>query len=247
MLSAQIGDLYATSVISDVHLNPLGVEVIRQLVERFDVDAVIDSGDITSFGNPLEGEFGTILESVGVHYYIVPGNHDSVDNRGALAQFENVSVIDGETVDIAGVRVLGVGHPVFTADNRLSSEDVDDAVARQALRVRRLVREQQPEVLAVHDPAQAQAAIGEVDVVIAGHTHRRSWTTESGTLLLTVGSSGATGLGAFTVDSDLAYEAAVLYFDDGDLVAVDNIALRGTEGDFRIDRRLVRPPTPQEE
>lgn len=258
VLSAQIGDLYATSLtdtladgpgrrrilhVSDVHLNPLGVEVIRQLAARFDVDAVLDTGDITSFGHALEGGFGTLLDDVGVPYYIVPGNHDSIENRAALAQVENVTVIDGDTVDIAGVRVLGVGHPAFTADNRLSDGQVDDAVARQARRVRALVRQHRPDILAVHDAEQARSALGDVQVVVAGHVHRRSWTVASGTLVLTVGSTGATGLGAFTVDSDLAYEAAVLYVDDGDVVAVDNIALRGTDGDFRIDRRLVRLPS----
>ena len=62
MLSAQISDLYAASLtdaiaagpgrqrilhVSDVHLNPVGVEVIRQLAERFEVDAVLDTGDVT--------------------------------------------------------------------------------------------------------------------------------------------------------------------------------------------------------
>lgn len=35
----------------------------------------------------------------------------------------------------------------------------------------------------------------------------------------------------------------MLYFNGADLVAEDNVALRGTNGDFRIDRRLVHEPT----
>ena len=256
VLSAQISDLYATALtetladgpgrqrilhVSDVHLNPLGVEVTRQLAERFDVGAVLDTGDVTSFGHPVEAEFGALLDDVGVPYFIVPGNHDSVGNRTALARFDNVTVLDGDTVDIAGISVLGVGHPVFTADNRLPDTEIDDAVTAQAEEVERLVRQDGPDILAVHDPAQAQASLGAVDLVLAGHVHRRTWTVDAGTLVLTVGSTGATGLGAFTVDADLAYEAAVLYFEDGELVAVDNIAMHGTDGDFRIDRRLVRP------
>jgi predicted phosphodiesterase len=257
VLSAQIGDLYASSVtdaiaegpgstrilhVSDVHLNPLGVEVIRQLASRFDVDAVLDTGDVTSFGHDLEGEFGRLLDEVGVPYFVVPGNHDSPANRAALGGYDGVTILDGEVVDIAGVRVLGVAHPVFTADNRTPADEVADAVEAQAERVGRLVRLTDPDVLAVHDPAQAVASHGDVGLVVAGHVHETTWRDEDGSIVLTVGSTGATGLGAFTVDADLAYEASVLYFDGGELVAVDAIALRGTDGDFRIDRRLVRPP-----
>jgi predicted phosphodiesterase len=217
------------------------VEVIRQLADRFDVDAVLDTGDVTSFGHPFEGEFGHLLDDVGVPYYVVPGNHDSPAVRASLGAFENVFVIDGETVDIAGVRVLGVAHPVFTADNRTPREEVDEAVANQAMQTGAQVRRDRPDLLAVHDPAQAAGSLGSVDLVLAGHLHERTWTEEDGTVVLTVGSTGATGLGSFTVDTDLPFEASVLYFDDGALVAVDAVALDGTEGDFRIDRRLVRP------
>lgn len=255
VLSAQISDLYASAVteslasgpgdtrilhVSDVHLNPLGIEIVEQLVDQFDVAAVLDTGDVTSFGHRFEGEFGRLLGQVGVPYYVVPGNHDAPANRAALDAYDGVTVVDGEVVEIAGVRVLGVAHPVFTADNLTPAEEVQAAVEAQAGRVARLVRRHRPDLLAVHDPAQAAASLGQVPAIVAGHVHETTWTEEGGSLLLTVGSTGATGLGAFTVDADLAYEAAVLYFEDGRLVAVDNIALRGTDGDFRIDRRLVR-------
>lgn len=254
ILSAQVRDLYAVSLteevaagpgrrrilhVSDLHLNPVGVEVVRELVERFEVDAVLDTGDITTFGFPPEGQFGELIEGLGLPYYLVPGNHDSDANREALARYPNVTVVDGEVVTIAGVRVLGVAHPVFTADNNTPKAEVDAAVAEQAQRIRRLVVRTRPDVLAVHDPAQADGSAGKVPLVVAGHLHRRSWKEEDGTLILTVGSTGATGLGAFSVDADLPYEAQILYFDGGRLVAVDNVALRGTRGEFSLDRRLV--------
>lgn len=258
VLSAQIRDLYATSLteqlaagpgrrrvlhVSDIHLNPLGVEVIRELADQFDVDAILDTGDITSFGHPLEGEFGALLDGLGVPYYLVPGNHDSPANQAALGSFANVTVVDGEVVDIAGVRVLGVAHPTFTADNRTSEEQIESDLAAQGEVTAKLVESLQPDVLAVHDTRAAAASLGDVPLVLAGHVHRRSWKKVDDTLVLTVGTTGATGLGALTVDTNLAYEAAVLYFDGPDLVAVDNVALRGTSGDFRIDRRLVTRPS----
>ena len=40
--------------ISDVHLNPLGLDFAREVAEGFDVNFVIDTGDLTSFGTPAE-------------------------------------------------------------------------------------------------------------------------------------------------------------------------------------------------
>ncbi len=96
-----------------------------------------------------------------------------------------------------------------------------------------------PDVLAVHDPAAGLGAPGKVPVVLAGHVHRRSWKEVDGTLALTVGSTGATPLRGSPSTPKHVYEAAVLYFDGSHLVAVDNVALRGTSGEFRIDRRLA--------
>jgi hypothetical protein len=81
---------------------------------------------------------------------------------------------------------------------------------------------------------------------VAGHLHRRTFRERDGTLYLTVGSTGATGLGSFTVTATLAYEAEVLHFSGGRLTAVDYVSLEGTSGDFEVDRRIVTTPSPSE-
>ena len=40
--------------ISDIHLNPVGLELARSLADAFEVAAVIDTGDLTSFGVDAE-------------------------------------------------------------------------------------------------------------------------------------------------------------------------------------------------
>jgi 3',5'-cyclic AMP phosphodiesterase CpdA len=217
----------------------VGLEVARQLAREFDVGAIIDSGDLTTFGSPLEGRFARLLEDFDVPYVLVGGNHDSEANREALARPGPTDVLDFAETELLGLEVLGVGHPSFTASNELSEEELLADLEAQAPRVRAEVRRQTPDVLVVHDPRQADAAIGEVPLVLAGHVHRKSYSVVDGTIVLTVGSTGATGLGSFTVDRDLAYEAEILHFDADGLVAVDNIAFRGTNGNFRVERRLV--------
>ncbi len=73
ILSQQVANLYRATVlspeggeddvsilhVSDIHLNPLAVEVVRQIASQFQVDAVLDTGDLTSFGFPLEARSAT--------------------------------------------------------------------------------------------------------------------------------------------------------------------------------------------
>ena len=40
--------------VSDIHNNPAAYDFIQELAESFQVDLIIDSGDISDFGSPLE-------------------------------------------------------------------------------------------------------------------------------------------------------------------------------------------------
>jgi predicted phosphodiesterase len=259
VLGAQIGQLYETSVtdalatpdadevrvlhISDVHLNPIGIEVAEDLATRFQVDVVLDTGDLTTFGLPAEARLGDELDFE-VPYLFVPGNHDSEENRAALADVDGVTLLDGDVFELEGddeaplLRILGVGDPTFTAENDVDDDEVDAALEEQAAEVAELVAEEQPDVLAVHNLLQAADVGGEVPLVVGGHNHRRSEREDDGTILLTVGSTGATGVGSFTVDEDHPYEAEVLRFVDGELIGVDHLTLSGVQGEFTIDRTL---------
>ena len=256
VLSARLADLYATSAgeiaggapgetsilhVSDLHLNPIGAELVVQLAADLDVDAVLDTGDVTSFGLPVEARFGEVLAAAPVPYLLVPGNHDSPANRRQLAGIEGITVVDGEVVEVRGVRILGVADPTFTATNEVSTEQARAVKLDQADEVADLVAAEDPDVLAVHDRVQASASMGRVPLVVAGHLHERTDRVDGGTRVLTVGSTGATGLGELTVETQRPYEAQVLRFRDGGLVAIDYLRVQGVGGDFTLERRLVEP------
>ncbi|HVL63738.1 MAG TPA: metallophosphoesterase family protein [Actinomycetota bacterium] len=225
--------------VSDIHSNPVGVEITRELAESFQVDAVLDTGDLTSFGEAVEGRLAALIEGIAVPYLFVPGNHDSPQNRRALAAAANVTVLDRETVSVRGVRILGWADPTFTATNEITTEEGNAIRSAEAEEVARAVVAARPDVLAVHDARLASASLGEVGAVIAGHTHRRSLELREGTVVATVGSTGATGLGSFLVQADLRYEAQVLYLREDVLVAIDYISFDGLGGDFTVERRSL--------
>ena len=83
-------------------------------------------------------------------------------------------------------------------------------------------------------------SVGKVPLVLTGHTHERAFEERDGTVILTLGSTGATGLGSFIVDSERPYEAEVIYFREGLPVALDYISLSGLGGDFQVERRTIQ-------
>ena len=256
VLAERLAGLYSASVtatiagsegevailhVSDLHLNPVGVGLTRDLAESFGVDAILDTGDTTSFGLPIEEPFAALFDDFGVPYYFVAGNHDSPENREVIASAPGVTAIGGRVVDIGGVEVLGFDDPVVTTTRSVPAEERQLIMDRAAPRLRRLVEENSPDVVAMHNPAMASEVAGEVPLVVAGHLHRSIVSWDDGTIVSVVGSTGATGLGSLTVVADEPYVAQVLRFSGERLVAIDTIELIGTGGNFEVRRRLFEP------
>lgn len=253
VLGARIADLYTavddpdvatrdgTAIlhVSDIHSNPLAIELIDRLVDQFELDAVLDTGDLTSFGSPIETRIADLIDDIGVPFLHVPGNHDSPGNRERFDALPGITVLDGEVAEVGPVTILGIADPTFTADNELTASEANEIKLDRASAVARRVRRVDPDLLAVHDLRQAAEVGGDVAVVVAGHTHERSERSEEGTLFLTVGSTGATGLGSFTTETDLNYEAQILRFEGARLVAIDYVSLTGFSGSFRIDHTVI--------
>jgi len=256
VLSEKIAGLYSATItgdiarsdgevvllhVSDLHLNAVGLALARDLAANFDVDAVVDTGDITSFGFEPEARFVDLLDDFDVPYYVVAGNHDSEQVRENLAVSDVVTLLDGDTAQIGDVTVLGVSDPTVTALRTIPKEEIDRTYRAQFPSTRRLVASTEPDLLMVHNPVQIRPVLGEVPVAIAGHLHQTRLEVVDGTVVAVVGSSGATGVGDLIVEDDAPYRFELLRFFGAKLVAVDQIELQGAGGDFVLNRRLIRP------
>ena len=231
--------------ISDLHLNPTSYGIVESVVEQFNVDVVVDTGDSTDLGTSAELPYLDAIGGLDTPYVWIRGNHDSRLVQAAVARQPNTTVLDGpEVVEVAGVRFLGQGDPRFIRDSETRGEappEVLEVVGEQ-LREAYDEAEDPPDLVLTHDPATSGPLLGGPPVVLAGHTHERRVETEDGTTLLVQGSTGGAGLRALRGEGATPVTLTVLYLDrdDQSLQAYDDITLGGVgQSDARISRTVV--------
>ncbi|MFP5345453.1 MAG: metallophosphoesterase [Actinomycetes bacterium] len=243
------GDTTTILHISDIHLNPMGFDLAQKLVQQFGVDAVVDTGDITTWGTELESPTLSRIGGLGVPYVFVRGNHDSAQTQAAVAAQPNAVVLDGNVAEVAGLTFAGIGDPVFTPDGEggTGSQSDREAVAAATQQLADVVTRydrDHPEgrgvdVALVHDPWRLDPLFGEVPLVLAGHYHHRITRTDSatGTRVMVEGSTGGAGLTAAGLrrlgeGEPVPLTATLLYFATsgeraGQLVAYDEVTVGG--------------------
>lgn len=167
--------------VSDIHLNPAAWHIIGSLVEQYDIDVIIDSGDTMDHGAAVENSFLDPIADLGVPYVWVRGNHDSAVTQKYLEnkkRFKNVHVLDqGRAVSVGGLRIAGIGDPQFTPD-RTGPEQAEDVESVAGRTLAAALREQQrsgtpADIAVAHEPEAAKETDGEVPLVLAGHVHHR--------------------------------------------------------------------------
>lgn len=221
--------------VSDIHLNPASWHIVASLVEQYDIDVIIDSGDTMDHGSAAENGFLDPVEDLGAPYVWVRGNHDSATTQRYLAKLRNTHVLDeGRAVTVAGLRIAGIGDPQFTPDRsapaggKEAEQAAGDRLA-SALRWQRAAGTP-VDVAVAHDPNAARRTDGAVPLVLAGHLHHReSEVMEKGTRLRIEGSTGGSGLRAVEDGEPDPVQASVLYLDRDTrhLQAWDEITLGG--------------------
>jgi predicted MPP superfamily phosphohydrolase len=262
-LVANVGTLYATLSalpapggqdtvallhVSDIHLNPAGFDLVSQVVDQFQIDGVLDTGDITDWGSQPENQLISAVGDLDVPYVYIRGNHDSATTAALIATQPNATVLDDSAVTVAGIEIVGARDPRFTPDKSTGDDHAsDDVLVKTGERLARFADglDEPPAIAMVHDPKQAPPLDGEVPLVLAGHTHERKVSElDGGTRLMVEGSTGGAGLRGLQGDYPEPLTCTVLYLDPatGTLRAYDEISLGGLGETEVTVRRTVVPP-----
>ncbi|WP_130011542.1 metallophosphoesterase family protein [Serinicoccus sediminis] len=167
-------------LVSDIHgMNQY--PLMREIVRTQDIDAVIDAGDLLNFGREDEGDLTGIyegIESLGVPYIYVRGNHDGAFARdeGVLERMDqvpNVLLVEPTEGELQQISVNGVTITGFN-DSRYFNQRSDDYGGDQAALAERF-REAtrglpESDIVLTHQPYAADRVTAEA-VTINGHMH----------------------------------------------------------------------------
>lgn len=251
--------------VSDIHLNPQAFDLSERLITQFGVDAVVDTGDVTTWGTDLESATLSRIDQLGVPYVYVRGNHDSLSTQRAVAAQPGAVVLDRSTAQVAGLRFAGIGDPTFTPDGgtdpaKMSTPQVAGATAEELAHVigDSAAAGEPVDVALIHNAAHPEALFGEVPLVLSGHFHRRARMIDAptATMSMTEGSTGGAGItvGALRnlrASRPAALEASLLYFmpDQASgrpaLIAYDEVSVGGLGFNSVVVRRQMAPQRSQ--
>jgi predicted MPP superfamily phosphohydrolase len=229
--------------VSDVHASPLGMDFALEVARGFDVDFVVDTGDLTSFATPVENLIVSRIPEFGRPYVFVRGSHDSVALQAEIAALPNGVVLDGDARTIGDLTVYGLGHPAFTpARGAAVDDEAFEELARSAgdeIAADLDEIDEPVDVIAVHDDRMAESVAGRIPLVVSGHFHTTDARVLSGTLFLRLATTGGSGAGIFRGLEDIPFSAEVLYFsheEDPELIAYDVIEQLPDSGSLTVQR-----------
>lgn len=232
--------------VSDLHLNPTAFDLISTVATQFNVDVVVDTGDMTDWGSEREGQlYASGVGKVDAPYVYVRGNHDSSAIEQAVSEQDNAIVLDNHVGTIAGLTFAGIGDPRFTPDKSQTDEYTKAGLKLYAQELVKTIesKHQQVDVGLVHDPIVASALDGVTPVILAGHTHERTVTTlPGGSLLMVEGSTGGAGLRGLQKGEPVTLDLSVLYFDreTRTLRAYDDITVGGAgQAQVTLERHVL--------
>lgn len=155
--------------------------LMRQIVATERIDAVIDVGDLVNFGQPREGSLTGLyagIESLGVPYVFVRGNHDAVSATDEsvlrrMAQIPNVILLEPTAGSFQRAEINGVSITGFN-DHRWFNQSGDD-FADQQIEAARIFREateglEPTDLVVTHQPYAAhRVPVGQL--TLNGHMH----------------------------------------------------------------------------
>ena len=231
--------------VSDIHNNPAAFNFVEQAVRSFNVDFIIDTGDISDYGTPLEAELAIRVGALGVPYVFIPGNHDSPDIVRTVAALPGVFVLDVGSVEVAGVRVAGIRDPAsLSTAMSVSSDAVLDGYARS---LRENIEEsgELPDIVAAHHPRIVSAFIGMVTILLTGHTHGLDISQVEDSIVINAGTTGAAGLRGLQAAREVPFSLVLLHLNRNvqegwgwQLTAADTIKVFQFQSGFSLSRTL---------
>lgn len=196
-------DPVTITMVTDLHCNVGMAPVVGAVVELSESDLVLNAGDTVMGGTSVESVCVNAFADgipAGIPVVVSDGNHDSETTARQEAARDWV-VLRGETVEVAGLTILGDRDPMLTSLGAPTHPQRDETFEQMGERLAdtacQAAEAGSPiDILLVHNPSAAQAGLesGCVPLALNGHLHRRigPWQAGLGIQYLSASTAGAT-------------------------------------------------------
>ncbi|MDR1228153.1 MAG: metallophosphoesterase [Azoarcus sp.] len=163
--------------VPDVHLGTQRgeayLEKILAVIDEQKPDMVLYNGDLIDSNIALRPELFSLFRKVDAEQYFTPGNHEYyMDTESALRLIAGagIRILRSEMIETHGVQLIGMEY--MNADRQTYDAHRVNTLTMQE-ELPRIARDGgKPSVLVHHSPVGMRyAAEGNMDVMLAGHTH----------------------------------------------------------------------------
>ncbi|WP_350345029.1 metallophosphoesterase [Proteinivorax tanatarense] len=231
--------------VSDIHNHPVAYDFIGQVIRSFNVDIVIDTGDITDYGTALEAELITKLDNIDVPYVISPGNHDSPAVIERLEEMDNVTVLVDDVVEVNGLVIAGIADP--SSQSTAMAVEPDEVYLKQVEQLQQTIEEsgKEPFIINTHHPIISEELQGQYPLLFQGHTHRLEINASNEeSIIINPGSTGASGIRGLLSKNEVPYSLVLIHLKEDEqgnhkVVAVDSIDVFNLSSGFSLNRQLI--------
>lgn len=229
--------------VSDIHNNPAALEFTRSIMETFQVDLIIDTGDLVDYGTVFEAErFADFFAKLSIPYVFVPGNHESPQVVDYLKELESVTVIEEGIIEASGVKIAAVADPSsYSPGMDVANEE---AMGEAAEKLAGMVKDGGPaDIIAAHNPDIFMHLREGGRLFLGGHLHAPMIKQEDGYVEINAGSTGASGVRGLR-DMDLTFSLVLLSFEYSqqnsglNLYSADLIKIKHNPLNYSLERVL---------
>lgn len=165
-------DSLRLAIVADVHINPFlsekNIHKMVKMVNEQDADIFFSVGDLLSGDQAFRLDYLDILKNIKSKFgkFAVMGNHEYYDDWDkAIAYHEaaGLTLLRGEEVDLAGVKIVGLDDR-WARRRGLKIKDAEDYLPTVKAEDKYLI-------CLNHRPEILEGSLGYFDLQISGHTH----------------------------------------------------------------------------
>jgi predicted phosphodiesterase len=234
--------------VSDIHNNPLGVSLALQMAEAFKADIIIDTGDATDYGTPIEGELVRNISASKPPWVFVPGNHDSPAVVQVLRELENVTVLEAGLVSFEkfDLTIAGIADPAASGTGMRvpSKEEYKEAAARLQVIIDQA--ERKPSIIIAHHVYIVEEFSQWPVTLLHGHGHRVNIRTLGEAVAIDAGTAGGAGIRGLISTQQIPYTMVLLHMrrqgEGWQAIVADIITINQRNAGFILERKLLAEP-----